>query len=280
MRFSEKKGLKKNKIDLMKEGLDNYMRIGLWNVFLTTIWNPEVKRYGMKRDILTFSKIIWDIYFKLPIDTIPNNISDMFNLLKTKYLDVFKWYELLDFLELVSIHFPSSEYKLYFIRGCNNVFKRELSVYRLVQGAILELTAEEQLIEVESVLSLKSELEPVKRHIITAIDLLKNRENPNYRNSIKESISAVEAMGRIIMKKPKSKLSSVLKVIDSKIRIHPAFKIALEKLYSYTSDESGIRHSLIEEDELDLEDANFMLVVCSAFVNYLNEKSIKAGIKF
>ena len=58
MRFSEKKGLKKIKTDLMKEGLDNDVRIGLWNVFLKIIWNPEVKRYGMKRHMLTFSIII------------------------------------------------------------------------------------------------------------------------------------------------------------------------------------------------------------------------------
>ncbi len=33
---------------------------------------------------------------------------------------------------------------------------------------------------------------PVKRHLSNALELLSDRENPDYQNSIKESITAVE----------------------------------------------------------------------------------------
>jgi hypothetical protein len=36
----------------------------------------------------------------------------------------------------------------------------------------------------------------------------------------------------------------------------------------------------MDEDKIDFEDAKFMLVSCSTFVNYLVVKSSKAGIKF
>jgi hypothetical protein len=55
--------------------------------------------------------------------------------------------------------------------------------------------------------------------------------------------------------------------------LHPAFREALSKMYGYTSDADGIRHSLMEESRLDGDDARFMLVTCSAFVNYLKAKA-------
>jgi len=50
-------------------------------------------------------------------------------------------------------------------------------------------------------------------------------------------------------------------------------KRAFTALYGYTSDSGGIRHSLLEEDiAVTMEDAKFMLVTCSAFINYLKSK--------
>jgi len=60
--------------------------------------------------------------------------------------------------------------------------------------------------------------------------------------------------------------------------MHPSLKQGFEKLYGYTSDDDGIRHALLDEANLDMEDARFMLVSCSAFVNYLVVKAQKAGI--
>lgn len=60
--------------------------------------------------------------------------------------------------------------------------------------------------------------------------------------------------------------------------MHPALKGAFEKLYGYTSSAKGIRHALLDEPNLGFEDAKFMLVSCSAFVNYLKSKAAKAGI--
>lgn len=70
-----------------------------------------------------------------------------------------------------------------------------------------------------------------------------------------------------------------MKEVEKKIELHPALKEAFNKLYGYTSNADGIRHALLEEDTLDFEDAKFMLVSCSAFINYLHPKASKAGLK-
>ena len=57
-----------------------------------------------------------------------------------------------------------------------------------------------------------------------------------------------------------------------KDKIHPAMKGAFEKLYGYTSDANGIRHANgLGEGDSTFEEAKYMLISCSAFVNYLKE---------
>ncbi len=60
--------------------------------------------------------------------------------------------------------------------------------------------------------------------------------------------------------------------------MHGALKEGLLKLYRYASDEQGIRHPILEKDNVTFYDAKFMLVLCSALVNYLIAKSGSAGI--
>ena len=68
------------------------------------------------------------------------------------------------------------------------------------------------------------------------------------------------------------------KLEDDDIELHGALKEAFSKLYGYTSDAGGIRHSLTESDkEVDFNDAKFMLIVCSAFVNFVEGKIANAG---
>ena len=56
----------------------------------------------------------------------------------------------------------------------------------------------------------------VAAHLQQALELYANRENPDYRNSIKESISAVESMARIVSGKPKATLHDAFKAIEKK----------------------------------------------------------------
>lgn len=51
--------------------------------------------------------------------------------------------------------------------------------------------------------------------------------------------------------------------------IHSAMKNAFVSLYGYTSDKSGIRHNNGVDEDTTFEEAKYMLVSCSAFLNYL-----------
>lgn len=150
----------------------------------------------------------------------------------------------------------------------NDVFKREYVGYRFVDNIIVPITDEIELRAVSD--SLNSNFKEIQQHFKKATAFLADRVSPDYPNSIKESISAVERMCSIILGKS-STLGAALKQLETQgVVIHPSLKTAFDKLYGYTSDGSGIRHAgQLGGPDATFEEAEFMLVACSAFVNYL-----------
>ena len=100
-----------------------------------------------------------------------------------------------------------------------------------------------------------------------------------WAESVRESIHAVESVARVLDPRDANTLDSALKSLEKQIRIHPALKDAFSKLYGYTADEKGIRHSLLEDDTspVDRDEAMFMLGACASFVTYLLGKS-RSGV--
>ena len=149
----------------------------------------------------------------------------------------------------------------------NKTFEKEYIGYRFVNGYIVKISNDIEVLQIEEAASTKSN--KVDEHINKALLHLSDRDNPDYENSIKESISAVEAMCNLITGK-QSTLAEALKQLKKRLPIHPALEAAFVKLYAYTSDASGIRHSgQIDGSAATFDEAKFMLVACSGFVNYL-----------
>lgn len=158
----------------------------------------------------------------------------------------------------------------------NSIFEQEFVGYRFIDGIIVSITDENELESIEQ--ALNTPYDKVNGHLEKALILLSDRDKPDYENSIKESISAVEAMCVLILGK-RDTLGAALKQLEKNgLTIHPSMKSAFEKLYGYTSDASGIRHAGDIGGSLStFEEAKFMLVSCSAFVNYLISVSATYG---
>lgn len=151
----------------------------------------------------------------------------------------------------------------------NKIFQQEYVGYRFIDGEITPISDELEVAEIEQ--SLDIEFQGCRSHIKKALSFLSDREKPDYKNSIKESISAVESISQIITADSKATLGEALKNLqDNGITIHPALKKSWSSLYGYTSDEGGIRHAEgLFESNVTFEEAKYMLVSCCAFVNYL-----------
>jgi len=222
---------------------------------------------------------LWADYFKWPIDTIPSHGSNACITIR-EYFFSCQWFEVYDFIEFIAMNSRDASRNKKFTEYCNSMLQREVSGYRFVGSQIVPITAEEEIAEIEEALKVTDTLRPATIHLKTAMGLLSDRKAPDYRNSIKESISAVEAICRLVAGHDNATLGQALKILKGKIDIHPALYKAFQSLYGYTSDEDGIRHALMDVPGLDFEDAKLMLVSCAAFINYLKLKASKAGINF
>lgn len=160
----------------------------------------------------------------------------------------------------------------------NVILEEEKSGYRFINDKFVNIVNEEELTAIDQASS--TPYASVNTHIKKALALYSDRKNPDYENSIKESISAVEAMCCIITGQTgaSATLGATLKKLeDNGVVIHGAMRSAFSQLYGYTSDSDGIRHGGIDFTNAPAEDAKYMLISCSAFVNYLIEKHGKIG---
>ena len=138
------------------------------------------------------------------------------------------------------------------------------------------ITSKEEIVSIEK--AIKVSENNVKLHLQTALGLLAKKPSGDYRNSIKESISAVEAVCRELT--AKSTLGDALNELEKTgVVIPKVMKLGFDKLYGYTNNkETGIRHALMDNDGSYIpssDEAVFMLVSCSAFINYLYSKKAK-----
>lgn len=160
-----------------------------------------------------------------------------------------------------------SYYKRY-----NNLFESEYIGYRFIDEIIVPIT---DPIEVQSIKQAFSDsYNKVREHLSKANRFLSDRDNPDYENSIKESISALEALAQIITKTNGAqatfgKMSE--KLVEQGV-ITPGMKAAFSALYGVASNSRGVRHSGNNGDEVSFEEAKYNLVISTAFVNYVISK--------
>ncbi|MGD6809214.1 MAG: AbiJ-NTD4 domain-containing protein [Candidatus Bathyarchaeia archaeon] len=279
-KFSERQGITKPKVEIQIESIDNDLRNCLWNAINHVYFEPY-SFYGRQitESLCKFLKLLWHEFFKSQNDEITENYGvQAIHNLRDHYFKA-PWYEIYDLIEFFANRFPNKPANNAFISECNVILERELSGYRFVGTYLTPITSKIEIEEIEQAIS--SPFNYVNQHFETALKLLGDKQSPDYRNSIKESISAVEAICKLIAKNDKTELGGALATIEQqgKINIHPALRRAFLNLYGYTSDADGIRHALKDEKiTSDFDEAKFMLVACSAFVNYLVSKTAKSEI--
>lgn len=287
MKFSERYGHKPVREIIQIDSIDEALKNGIWSLLKVFYWDrAKYSSHGYgggyslvsesNRDLKILCNSLWFNYFKKPLDSLSDDWSEVLKQLRDYFFNA-KWYEIYDFIEFISDNYPKDYDKtnLHFMTACNNILEKEMAAYRFVDGLITRIAAEEEIKAIEKAIDESEDL--VSKHLRRSLELLSNRSNPDYRNSIKESISAVERLAAHVTGEDKGTLGQLLKKLDEHIKLHPALKTAFSSLYGYTSDEGGIRHALTEEEIVDFDDAKFMLVACSAFINYVEGKSRERG---
>lgn len=189
------------------------------------------------------------------------------------------WFKKLDIIEFAIDYMESNytdkerlEIKDKFIVDLNSSFEKLHYGYRIVNGIITDIITPSEVEEVETALDESEDV--VSQHLNQALVLSSDKLDPDYRNSIKEAVTAVEALLR--SETGESTFGKAYSELKKKVAIHPRLQEAIQKVYDYTNQEdTGIRHSKLKGDESAVPDASecrFMIITCSAIINYLSSK--------
>lgn len=204
-------------------------------------------------------------------------IGNDINPLQYVDIDGLEWYERIDIFEWTFIYLYDNLGAEYIeslnqcIMNLNKEFERLHYAYRVIAGLFIEVISTSELLAIDDALSVPDA--NVKTHLQQAIRLISPSQiTPDYRNSIKESISAVEAYCRDLTHE------STLDRAIPKLSLHPQIRQSIFDLYCYTNDKnSGARHAWMDQTNPPTHDeAIFILVSASNFVNYLTKLHSKS----
>ena len=267
--FSDRTGLSTLNTTIQVDDFNSETRVYLQNQLLHFI--DEHLRLNVYLDRDDFMLMIAEKAFNLEADSrIYYTKDQIFNIISGVFRNG-KYYEILDLIEYFSdvisfkINYDDFEKEDYciFFNGC---FEKEFIGYRFVNGVIVQSIDEEANKSIENAAS--TDYDIINKHISKAVSLLSGRDK-DPENSIKESVSAVEYLCNVLAGTHNFELSKAIAVMDKKKKLHPCMKSMIEKIYGFASDEEGIRHSTKDGiTSVSFNDALFILVTCSAFINY------------
>lgn len=282
--FSERYGYTKASDIIIRE----YITPEIQNAICTCFDRlPEIFRYATEQirvrsnryHYVYLEEEIWVSFLNERL----SNFDYQYSVVATEFIEDPRviWYKKLDLLEFVISYLPDmddtyekSHYvSLAFVKMLNYEFDRLNFAYRIIGEEIVEISSKEEIESIET--AIENSPANIQLHLNRALEMYSQRPDGDYRNSIKESISAVEVLCRSLTNQ--NTLGDALNQLEKKgVVIPKMLKDAFVKLYAYTNQkESGIRHALMDEEGIYLpskDEALFMLVSCSAFINYLRSK--------
>jgi hypothetical protein len=277
--FSQRYFKTEVQVSLQIDSMSLSLKTRIWNTFVEHTQYKNRKWGYNKND---FNYTLYDLtvalFGQFFVKTLSNNqdffLYSNFNQRYTEIIQYFNqlsWNQIYDFIEFVIQHCPEN-LKHNYIDACNKALSIEQSGYRIINCRITPITDKMEIESIETAINKTDQFIGVKAHLKQALDHFSDREAPDYRNVIKESISAVESMVKQMVDAPNATLGKALIKLENKYKIAPTLGAAFSKLYGYSSNDDGIRHCLLEESNVTQADALFMLITCSAFINYLKVK--------
>jgi hypothetical protein len=187
------------------DSMDDALRNALWNGMFLAYFErgPDLSGSPVRRDDPMYDVVtsLWMHVMGRPIDNLPYLWIQVQESVKEYFFEC-PWYAVYDTIEFLAERGPDAENNGGFMSWCNAMLTRERSAYRFASNKLARITSDEEIVAIEGALKAASPVQPVRDHLQHALSLLSDRKTPDYRNSIKESISAVEAVCKLLPGRP------------------------------------------------------------------------------
>ena len=268
MTFSQAQGYEKPPGPLALEELSDDARRELWNhLFGSVSFDLFVE---MNRPWHSIFKTLHNDFLGQPIDEFYPTRRKLVESYRDNVLKRLEFNRVFDLIQMVMRH-PSCPPE--FTAGVVEVFERCGLAYCVDTNGPPTIFPAATGEEGEAIREAMQEfavagLKGAQTHLRNAAELINQGE---WGGSVRESIHAVESVACQLDPKASKTLKPALASLEKRGHLHPALKEALSKLYGYTSDEKGVRHSLMDSpmSPVGRDEAVFMLGACASFASYL-----------
>lgn len=278
--FSQRHGYTELPVPMRLEEISVDLRREIWNVTREILMSMRRRgvmgEYFFEEKGRRFIERVLGRFLKTPEDEVRTGYDDVLDLFKTLISSV-EFHAVLDLVEIISDLEESGSFR----NRVAECFERQGAAYRLdvsfppFQFIPRSSEAQGQATREAIEIIRESGMDGADAHLRRAADHLNVRR---FADSVRESIHAVESVARMVDPKAEKTLGPALVSLErAGVIKHSALKMAFSKLYGYTNDAEGIRHSLLDKDspDVDLDEAMFMFGACASFAAYLVNKHRK-----
>jgi len=263
--FSERYSLRPTPEGLMYEDVPKRARVGLYHITELHIADSKMSHIELYQGICLVLRIQWD----RRVDN-----EDRASVAIERLIMECIWWQFYDICEVIWLFENYKRLKGNLSTHINSLFRDEQLGFEMRDGKIEKVGSgfiDAKIGEARYLLK-EPEFKGADEQFEKAIKHLNVRPNPDVENCVKDAISAVESVGRIIVNDDKALLSNIIKDMTKKEIIPKPLDQTIQKIYAYRGDQPGVAHGLVGTSKVTTDEAEFVLAMSAAMIIYLVKK--------
>ena len=262
--FSKRYGLRPTPEGLMFEGVPGRARIGLYHM---------VEQF-FSRYLRLYKRIC--VGLRIPRD---RAVIEDFRASRSieQLIMSCAWWVFYDICEIILNALDIDHEREELSTEINTMFAEERLGFELRDGLIEKVGSgfvDAQVQEARYLLR-EPEFKGGDEHFEKAIKAINVRPNPDVENCIKDAVSAIESVGRIIASDNRALLSKIVRDMVRNGDIPKLIGETIQKVYAYRGDEPGVAHGLVGDSNVTEDEAECVLAMSAAIIIYLVNKHKK-----
>jgi hypothetical protein len=185
-----------------------------------------------------------------------------------------EWWQVYDICEVAYASPSVQRSKADICARVNQLLAEELLGFEFRDGLVEKVGAafiDAQVKEARYLLK-EPKFKGADEHFEKALKAVNIRPNPDVENCIKDAVSSIESVGRILANDERALLSDIIKDMARKGTIPKPLDEAIQKVYAYRGNQPGVAHGLVGDSKVTIDEAEFVLAMSAAVIIYLVNK--------